>query len=66
MKSVSNKSFNCSFISFNIAGSILYGRIEIGRVSRMMSMVKSISLSGGTLGKSSGKTYGNSITIAID
>ena len=63
MKPLFNRSLNYSFSSFNYAGAILYGRIEIGRVSGMMSMPKSISLSGGTLGRSSAKTSGNSFTI---
>ena len=41
-----------SNISFNSVGAILYGRIEIGRVYGMMFMLKFISLSGGTPGRS--------------
>ena len=62
IKPLSIKSFNYSFSSFNSTVAILYGVIEIVRVSRMMSMQKSISLSEGTLGRSSGKTSGNSLT----
>lgn len=38
----------------------------MGFVSGIRSMPKSISRSGGTLGKSSGKTSGNSLTIRTD
>ena len=41
MEFLSNKSFNCSFSSFISVGAILYGGIEIGRVSGIMSMPKS-------------------------
>lgn len=66
IKPLSNRSFSCSFSSFNYGGAILYGEIEIGRVSGMMFMPKSISLSGKTLGRSSGNTFGNLVTIGTD
>ena len=65
IKTLSNRSFSCSFNSFNSIGVILYGNIEIGQVSGMMSMPKSISLSGGTQGRSSRKTSRNSLTIGV-
>nr|WMB96864.1 hypothetical protein [Solanum melongena]WMB97137.1 hypothetical protein [Solanum aethiopicum] len=62
----SNKSLSCSFNTFNSARAILYGGIEIGWVSGRTSIPKSISLSGGTPGRSSGNTLGNSFTIGTD
>ena len=66
MKPLSNKSFNCSFSSFNTIGYILYGGLENRQVSGMISLPKSISLSGGTTGRLSGKTCGNSLNIGTD
>ena len=63
MKPLSNRYFSCSFSSFNSAGAIMYGEIDIGQVSGMTSMPKSISLLRGTLGRSSWKTYRNLLTI---
>ena len=59
----SKKKFNCSF---NYVGAIIYGRIEIGRVSGGRSIPKSISLSRGTRGRVFGKTSRNSSTIETD
>ena len=41
----------------------MYGEIEIRRVSGMMYMPKSMSLSGGTLGRLLGTTFENSLTM---
>ena len=62
IKALSRRSFNCYFNTFNSAGAILNCGIEIERVSRMMSMPMSISLLGGTPGRSFGKTSGNFFT----
>src|SRR5688572_8995791 len=66
MKPFSSKSFNCSFNSFNSAGAIRYGGIEIGWVSGRRSIPNSISLSGGIPGNSSGNTSKNSLTTETD
>ena len=66
MKPLSNSSLNCSFNSNNSSCAILYDGIEIGRVFGMISMPKYISLSGGTPGRSSRKTFGNSFTKESD
>ena len=66
MKPLSNISFSYSFISFHSVDATLYGVIEIGGVSGMTSMPKSISLLGGTPGRSSGKTSGKSLTIGTE
>ena len=58
IKTLSNRSFNCSLNSFNSSSVIFYGRIEIGRESEIMSVTKSISFSRGTPGRSSGYTSG--------
>ena len=56
-------NLTCSFISFISVFAILFGKIDIGRVCRMTSMPKSISLPSGTLGRSSKKNSWNSFTI---
>ena len=66
IKPFSSKSFNCSFNSFNSAGAILYGGIDIGVVPGNTSMEKSISRSGGKPGSYSGNTSGNSFTTGTD
>ena len=58
--------FNLSLCYFNYGGSILYGGIHKGKISGMMSISKSISLSSGTMGKSTWKTSGNTYTIWTD
>ena len=63
---MSNKCFNFSFGYFNSGGDILYGEMDIGQISGIMSIRKSISLSRGTLGYSTWKTSGNSFTIGND
>ena len=55
IKTFSKRSFNYSFNSFNSIGVILYGRIEIGRVSIKISILKYMYRSEETP-KSSGKT----------
>lgn len=65
MNPLSNKSFDCSFYSFNSVWAILYRRTEIACILGRTQILKSISLSGGTLGSSSGKSLGNSLTIRI-
>ncbi|KAK4726980.1 hypothetical protein R3W88_031897 [Solanum pinnatisectum] len=62
MKPLSRRSFNSSFNSLSSAGTILYGEIKIGWVSGKRLIPKSISLSRGTSGRSSG----NSLTIGTD
>ncbi|PHT66191.1 hypothetical protein T459_30616 [Capsicum annuum] len=66
MNPLSKRSFNYSFNSLSSAGAILYGKIDIGRVSGKRSMPKSISLSGGIPRRSSGKTSEYSFTIGTD
>ena len=66
IKPLSNRSFSFSLNSLNTTGAILYGEIKIVRVSRMMSMRKSISILRGTPGRSWGKTSRNSFTIVTD
>ena len=60
---LSNISLSCSLISFNSTSVILYGGIETRRVSGMMYIPKSISLSGGNPSISSRKTSENSLTV---
>src|SRR5579862_8105877 len=64
-KPLSNNSCNCVFNSPNSAGAIRQGAKEIGAVPGSSSIVKSISLTGGKPGISSGKTSGNFQTIGI-
>ncbi|PHU09411.1 hypothetical protein BC332_21271 [Capsicum chinense] len=66
MNLLSMRSFNYSFNSLSSARVILYYRIDIGCVSGRRSILKLISLLGGTPGRSSGNTYGNSLTTKID
>ncbi|PHU18317.1 hypothetical protein BC332_14012 [Capsicum chinense] len=66
MNPIYRRSFKCSFNSLSSSGAILYGRLDIDRVSRRRSIPKLISLSRGTLGRSSGNTYGNSHATDTD
>ena len=50
IKPLSRRSASCSFNSFSSMKAILYGGIELGRVSGNTSMPKFISLSGVSLG----------------
>ncbi|PHU15338.1 hypothetical protein BC332_16543 [Capsicum chinense] len=59
---LSKRSFNCSFSSLSLDRVILYGKIDMGLVSRRRSIPKLIFLSGGTPRRSSGNTSGNSLT----
>jgi hypothetical protein len=49
----------------NSFGDIRYDLLEIGAVSSFSSITNSTSLAGGKLGRSSGKTSGNSHTTGI-
>ncbi|XXG55677.1 hypothetical protein AAC387_Pa03g3288 [Persea americana] len=62
---LSNKSCNWVFNSLSSAGAILDGALEITTVPSTNSIEKSISLTGGKSGISSGKTSGNSQTTGI-
>ena len=65
MNCFSSNSSNCFFNSANSEGDILYGAIEIGPTPSIRSMENSISLLGGRLGISLGKTLGKFWTTAI-
>ena len=62
-KPLLNNSSICSFNSYNSAGAIRYGAIEMGSVPGACSISNSISLSSGNPGRSSGNTSKNSFTI---
>ncbi|PHT48617.1 hypothetical protein CQW23_12825 [Capsicum baccatum] len=66
MNPLSRRYLNYSFNFLSSTGSILYGGIDIGRVSGRRSISKSISLSGGTPGRSPGNISGNSLTTKTD
>ncbi|PHT72241.1 hypothetical protein T459_23026 [Capsicum annuum] len=66
MNPLSRRFFNYSFNSLSSVGAILYGRIDTGLVSGRRSILESISLLGGTLGRSSGNTSGNSYANDTD
>ncbi|KAL3520181.1 hypothetical protein ACH5RR_018330 [Cinchona calisaya] len=59
MNCLSISSWSCSFNSFNSAGAILYGALEIGSASGTNFISNLISRSGGNPGNSSGNTSGN-------
>ena len=56
IRPLSINSLSCGFISFSSVGAKRYGAREIGAVLRINSMQNSISRSGGSPGRSSGKT----------
>ena len=62
IKPLSRWSLKCSFNSFNSPSFILYGAIDIRRISGRPSIPESLSLSRGTPKKSSWKTFENSFT----
>ena len=66
MKPLSTRSFNCSFNSLSSAGAILLEGTELGLESRRISIPNLIPLSGETLRRSSGNTFGNSQTTGTD
>ena len=66
MKPLYRRSFNYSFSSLSSAGAIMSEGIEIGWVRGKRSIPKSISLSGGTPGRSSKNTFGNTQTTGTD
>ena len=54
MKPLLSNSSNCAFNSFNSAGTILYGGMDIGYVPGISSITNLIALSGGKPEISSG------------
>ncbi|PHT34572.1 hypothetical protein CQW23_26372 [Capsicum baccatum] len=66
MNPLSMRSFNCSFSSLSSAGDILYGGIDMGRVSGRRSMPKSIPLSRGIPRRSFGMISEYSFTMGTD
>ncbi|PHT72062.1 hypothetical protein T459_22847 [Capsicum annuum] len=66
MNPSSKRSFNCSFNSLSFTEAILYGGIDMGKVFGIWSIPKSISLMGGTPGRSSKNTSENSFTTGTD
>ncbi|KAF3649554.1 hypothetical protein T459_12138 [Capsicum annuum] len=66
MNPLSRRSFNCSFNFLSFDGAILYSGIDMGLVSWIRSILKSIFLSRGTPEMSSGNTSGNSHAIDPD
>src|SRR6266540_6693751 len=65
MKSFSSNSCNCIFISAKSFEDILYGLRKTGAVPGRSSIENSTARSGGRPGRSSGKTFGYSLTIGI-
>ena len=65
MKPLLSNSSNCVFNSFNYAGAILYGGMDIGSVPGINSITNSTALSGVKPEISYGKTSGNSLTMGM-
>jgi hypothetical protein len=61
----SSRSCNWVLSSASSFGGIRYDLLEMGAIPGFNSITNSTSLSGGNLGKSSGKTSGNSHTTGI-
>lgn len=66
MNPLFNRPCNCSFNSFGSIGAIRYRSIDIGCVLITKLISKSISLRGGSSGRSSKNTSGSFLTAWID
>lgn len=63
IKPLSDNSYNCAVSSFNLAGAIQDGAIDIGAILGIKSITNSTSNSGGNPSNSSENTSKNWLTI---